>query len=303
MENMGLSYVEAIGGKETTITVFGKTLGVSGRLIDFESDAKLRAKIFSEADKGHPARANAYMIAWLIERLSQNGDTILDPTSGMGTSMIGTLMGRNVINIELERHFSDVQALNWGHLNYVMPELKAEFPEITPDLGRFTLHEGDAKKIMTQLPRYSVHCVIFSPPYGNALGRPGPKLAAAAMEAGTYIGAYGKNPDQIGNLGYFKYGKAMEDVYSGCYELLPPGGFMCTICKDMIDSKMAELFPGGRMPISVDNSKWAAKAGFTMYEWWYRDAAPSMALRVAWKQNPNIPHVVTEDIIIMRKPQ
>jgi DNA modification methylase len=41
----------------------------------------------------------------IIEAYTQPGDTVLDPMAGIGTTAIAALMGRNVICVEMERHF------------------------------------------------------------------------------------------------------------------------------------------------------------------------------------------------------
>ena len=77
---------------------------------------------------------------------------------------------------------------------------------------------------------------------------------------------------------------------------------MCTITKDSVNSKEAKYRGyGGIEPYSADTVKICHEVGFELYELWQRDAKPSLRLQVAWNQNPGIPHVVTEEIIIMRR--
>ena len=132
------------------------------KLLYFPSDVKLREKYFAPAEKGHPARANLYMMIWLIKKLTKPGDTILDPTSGVGSLIYATLLGRNVVNIELEKHFVDIQNINWAFINH------AHSPT-----GKFLLWEGDARRWLPiqRLDEHHIgtmgkgidHC-IFSPP-------------------------------------------------------------------------------------------------------------------------------------------
>ena len=121
------------------------------KLLKFPSDVKLREKYFAPAEKGHPARANLYMMIWLIKKLTKPGDTILDPCSGVGSLMYATLLGRNVVNIELEKHFMDVQSLNWAFLN-----------QHHSTTGELYLMDGDARRY---LPTAGIDHCIFSPPY------------------------------------------------------------------------------------------------------------------------------------------
>ncbi len=171
-------------------------------LIYFPSDNKLREQYFAPGDKGHPARANLIMMAWLIETLTEEGETILDPTSGAGSLMWATLLGRNVVNIELEKHFVDIQRLSWARLCL----------ESKPR-GSYTLLEGDARR---HLPMPVSH-VIFSPPYSVNISRGGAKVAAMAAEAGTTVFEYGQDRAQLAKLSYFNLIMAMKEIYRGLY--------------------------------------------------------------------------------------
>lgn len=255
----------------------------------FPSDVKIRAKYFAGADKGHPARANLYMMAWLIKKLTKVGDTILDPTGGAGSLLYATLLGRNVVSIELEKHLCDIQKLSWAFMS-----------TNHKPTGTFTLLEGDARR---HLPQKADHC-IFSPPYSVNLSRGGAKVAKLAAEAGTFVGEYGQDRAQLATLSYFNLLIGMKEIYRGIYDSLPPGGFMCTITKDSVNTKASSYRGlGGIEPYSADTAKICHEVGFEMHEWWEREAKPSLRLQIAWSQNPGIPHVITEDIIILRKPE
>jgi hypothetical protein len=54
----------------------------------------------------HPAKINIHFLRYLITRYTNLGDTILDPLAGSGsTAVVGTLLDRNAITIELEDKF------------------------------------------------------------------------------------------------------------------------------------------------------------------------------------------------------
>ena len=260
------------------------------KLLKFPSDAKLRKKFFSPADVGHPARANLWMIIWLVKKLTKPGDTILDPMSGAGTIIYATLLGRNVLCMELEKHLVDIQHLSWTYLKtYHNPTGKCV---IVP--------AGDARRYLPITP--PTNHIIFSPPYSHLLGRPGPKLAALAIESGASVMDYGKDVAQIGHLSYFNYLIAMKEIYKGCYQSLADDGYMALITKDFVDSRKGDAFGmGGVIPLSADTIKICYEVGFELYQLWQRDAPPSLQLRIAWQQNPNIPKITTEEISIFTK--
>jgi hypothetical protein len=181
--------------------------------LKFPSDVKIRAKYFAGADKGHPAKANLYMMIWLIKKLIKPGNTILDPTSGVGSFMYATLLGRNVVNIELEQHLYEAQQLSWAFMetNY-------------HPTGRFIVLQGDARRFLPYkgLDYGADHC-IFSPPYSVNISRGGVQVARMAAEAGTFVGDYGHNRAQLADLSYFNLLIGMKEIYRGNYNSLPPG--------------------------------------------------------------------------------
>ena len=284
---MDITYEQAIAGEDGHITVLGEKMPVIGQLIYFPSDVKLRTEYFAKAEKVHPAKANLWMQIWLTERLTKVGDTLLDPTSGAGSILWATTVGRNVVSIELEKHLVEMQQLNWAYLNM----------HHTTD-GTLTLLGGDARR---HLPIRADHC-IFSPPYSVNISKGGAKVAALAAESGAMVAEYGQDRAQLATLSYFNLVHAMKAIYKGIYDSLPIGGLMCTITKDSVDTKSASFRGyGGRVPYSADTIKICYEVGFELHELWMREAKPSLRLQVAWSQNPDIPHVVTEEMIIMRK--
>jgi len=258
---------------------------ITDGIIDFPSDTKLRDKYL--ANRSHPAIINLYLLFWLIEKLTKPGDTILDPTSGTGSLMVATLMGRNVVNIELEKHLVEVQWLNWAFLN-----------QNFKPIGTFNLLDGDARRYLP----CPINHVIFSPPYSVNISRGGKQVAAMGAESGTFVGEYGQDRAQLSRLSYFNLIMAMKEIYRGLYQSLPIGGFMCTITKDSVNTKEAKYRGyGGIEPYSADTIKICHEVGFSLHELWQRHAPPSLRLQIAWSQNPDIPRVKTEEITIMVK--
>jgi len=67
-------------------------------------------KFFPPEAVSHPAKMNLHLLNYLIQRYTNEGDTLLDPMSGTGsTGIIAGLNGRNVICIDLEKKFHEMQ--------------------------------------------------------------------------------------------------------------------------------------------------------------------------------------------------
>ena len=78
----------------------------------------------------HPTMKDVKVIKRLILASSKQGDTILDPFLGSGTTMLASLeLGRSCIGMELEPKYIQIakQRLNWG--NSLNPEIEWEFKE------------------------------------------------------------------------------------------------------------------------------------------------------------------------------
>jgi len=112
----------------------------------------------------------------MILRYSKEGDTILDPLAGIGTTLIGALMGRNCILIELEQHFVDPMRRSWEKMRCM--------PMMGYTMGGVTIIRGDARC----LPLLSADCVITSPPYERSL-----VLAENGIDESKLAQPYGPN--------------------------------------------------------------------------------------------------------------
>ena len=66
------------------------------RTIRFKNDTRLRKKLFVSDAMSHPAKGHIGMWQQIIEDYTHEGDTVLDPMAGIGTSLVAALMGRNV---------------------------------------------------------------------------------------------------------------------------------------------------------------------------------------------------------------
>ena len=122
----------------------------------FPRDIERRKELFPQEVFNHPAKANMYLIEALVEYLTKEGDTILDPFGGTGTLLWATQMGRKVTLIEIEEHFHELQ----------VAICKDWFGTSGWD-GIVELNHGDCNRIM---PVFCDHA-IFSPPYAQALGK------------------------------------------------------------------------------------------------------------------------------------
>ncbi|MFQ6095535.1 MAG: DNA methyltransferase [Candidatus Bathyarchaeia archaeon] len=61
---------------------------------------------FGEASVAHPAKANIYLLYYLIKKYTGKGEIVFDPMAGTGsTGILASYLGRHSILVELEEKF------------------------------------------------------------------------------------------------------------------------------------------------------------------------------------------------------
>lgn len=177
------------------------------------SDTKERKQWFKGASFAHPAKMHLSLQIYLIEHYTKRGDWILDPMTGSGTVLVACALGRNVICVELEKKFIDMQKANWE-------KIKALGPMLGYKMGEAVILQGDARNLNDLL----VDKCIFSPPYTNR------------MDGGTRGSDCGMRPytdeprdtwptkrDQS-NIGNLPYGEISTVITSPPYAEAQTGG-------------------------------------------------------------------------------
>lgn len=162
--------------------------------IEFSSDTAHRKQWFRGCSFSHPAKMHLSLQFYLIEHYTKPGDTILDCMSGSGTLLVACALGRNVICVELEKKFVDMQKANWQ-------KIKALGPILGYKMGEAVILQGDARNLESLL----ADSCIFSPPYGDPIGITGGTTQTFKDKYG-YTGdkniGYSENKNNIGNLPY-----------------------------------------------------------------------------------------------------
>ena len=75
--------------------------------VRFPPDADYRKRMFPPEVNQHPAKANVYLVQAIIEYVSEPEELIMDIMAGTGTLMVGALIGRQVICVEISEKFPD----------------------------------------------------------------------------------------------------------------------------------------------------------------------------------------------------
>lgn len=248
--------------------------------IKFPSDTDYRRGMFPKEVNQHPAKANVFLVQSIIEYVSKEEDTIMDIMAGTGTIMLGALIYRNVICVEINEKFMQLQLQAQQRI--------AEIDETAA--ARISMFNLPCQRFLP-VPDLADH-IIFSPQYAGILKTKG--TDAWNRDLGYDFEAYSSHPLNLGTMSEFLWAMEMATVYQKCFESLKSPGSMTLIIKDHIRA-------GERMGLTQRAIDSSVEVGFSYdpaehFKW----AAPGMAYTAA-RRAKGIEVVDDEDIVVLRK--
>jgi len=171
----------------------------------------------------HPATFPISLAAQVIKLLSHEGELVLDPFVGSGTTLVAAKdLNRNAVGFDLQQKYADLAS----------SRLKNQ--------GLFTTTQqmavcDDARGIPKHLPRDSVSLVITSPPYANLLNRKRKNKSRRIRDNGQLgkVEQYSQDPRDLGTLALDDYSREMGDIFEGLLPLLRPKGHCVINVPDM----------------------------------------------------------------------
>ncbi len=172
--------------------------------IEFSSDTAHRKQWFRGLSFSHPAKMHLSLQMYLIEHYTKPGDTILDPMTGSGTILVACAIGRNVICVELEQKFVDMQQANWQ-------KIKALGPILGYKMGEAVILQGDARNLEGLL----ADKVVFSPPFSKQMQD---VKWMQKNQPGKYRGTHDEKSQSPNNISNLPYGEVSAVISSPPYE-------------------------------------------------------------------------------------
>ena len=245
-------------------------------LIEFPRDIERRRKLWPENVFSHPAKFNCNLVEIVSELLCQEGQTVLDPMSGTGTSMLAATRGMRVVLVEVEEKYHQMQQA-------VVSKLEIGYPQIAE---RIFLINADCRKALP-IP---ADMILFSPPYGDMLKRK--KVSGIAAEEGNEFAElpdYSTSPYNIGKYNQFMFLQVMEKVYK---QLLESAPLMVNVLKDRVQGKKRVDFVG-------QNIKLMENVGWKLYDHVHLKAPGSRFIHIHVAEGGD--WVKDESMLIMRR--
>lgn len=254
--------------------------------IKFPRDDNYRKQMFPPEVNTHPAKANVYMVQSIIEYVSEVEDTILDCMAGTGTILVGALIGRKVICVEISEKFHNLEVKTVEIMESIAPGISEQITCINLPC-----------QVFLPIPNLANH-IIFSPQYAGILKKGENYRETDRLtreKQGSYdFSEYSKDPLNLGTMSEFLWAQEMEKVYDKCYKSLTTSGSMTLITKDHISA-------GSRVALTQRAIDASVAVGFKYnpaehFKW----AAPGMAYTHIRKARGDIV-VEDENIVVLRK--
>ena len=161
----------------------------------------------------HPAVFPIALPAHFINTLTHKGELVLDPFSGIGTTLLAAQdLGRNAVGFDLKEEYIEITKKRMGQ------------KKITDDGTRQIAILDNAHNISEYLEENTVSLCITSPPYANMLAhkRLNKSMRGDLRKNDHYLKVqqYSSDPEDLGTMNHEQFCQALEEIYSGILPLL-----------------------------------------------------------------------------------
>jgi len=186
----------------------------------------------------HPAKFPETLAQDFIEFFTKEGQTILDPMVGTGSSLVAALRsGRNSVGIELNQKYVDIT-------NQVVGDEREVLGEAAEHLTCNVI-QGNALHIAkyfeeSGLP--AVDYVLTSPPYWDMLHAKGAQTQQKRRTNSELDLQYSNDPEDLGNIhDYEQFLEKLVEIYVALKPCIVPRGYITIIVKNI--KKGGKIYP------------------------------------------------------------
>lgn len=160
----------------------------------------------------HPAVFPISLPTHFIKLLSHEGELVLDPFAGVGTTLVAAKdLNRNAVGFDLRDEYIKISRKRLAQSQLVSSSEQIAVCD-------------DAHNIPEYLEKETVSLCITSPPYANMLNRPrlNKSIRGNMRKNSQYLKVqqYSSNPNDLGTMEHEAYCRSLKEIYSGIFPLL-----------------------------------------------------------------------------------
>jgi len=174
----------------------------------------------------HPAKYPETMAQEFIEFFTKEGETVLDPMAGTGSTLVAALRaGRNSYGIELNPKYAKIA-------QEIIEEERKTLGENVEGLKSQVVN-GDAALASTyEIP--TIDYVLTSPPYWDMLRAKGAETQKKRRSSDELDVTYSDDPNDMGNISdYDEFLEKLVNIYKGLQPLLREKAYLTIIVKNV----------------------------------------------------------------------
>jgi DNA modification methylase len=182
----------------------------------------------------HPAKFPETMAQEFIEFFTKEGQTVLDPMAGTGSTLVAALRaGRNSYGIELNSKYAEIA-------QEIIEEERYTLGEKVEGL-KSKIINGDA----TLAANYgipTIDYILTSPPYWDMLQAKGAETQKKRRSSDELDVTYSDDPNDMGNISdYDEFLEKLVKIYEGLKPLLREKAYLTIIVKNV--KKGGKIYP------------------------------------------------------------
>ncbi|MEP7137740.1 MAG: site-specific DNA-methyltransferase [Chloroflexota bacterium] len=182
----------------------------------------------------HPAKYPETMAQEFIEFFTKEGETVLDPMAGTGSTLIAALRaGRNSYGIELNPKYAQIA-------QEIIEAERSTLGESVKGLSSNVIN-GDAS-LATNYGLPITDYVLTSPPYWDMLRAKGSENQKKRRDSDELDVHYSDDPNDMGNIAdYDEFLGKLVSIYKGLKPLLRNKAYLTIIVKNV--KKGGKIYP------------------------------------------------------------
>jgi len=193
--------------------------------------------------KEHPAVFPLQIPLRFIEIFTHKGEWVLDPFSGLGTTLLACkMLARNCYGIDISPEFTKIAAERVSQQTVLSGSPTQQIPIC-----------DDSRNLLKHVDKESIDFAVTSPPYWKILRE---QKTFLKREATPYTDLKG----DLGNIGdYDEFVSGLVEVFSRVHEALRSSKFLVV---DIMDIRIEDTF----YPLHMDLIRKMSEIGFSLWD-------------------------------------